>query len=124
MCFVQKAGDDDMMCSLIVTLIGMLISLIVTLIGMLISLIVTLTGMFFHPGRFYACSTHTLAVNVISKRVAEDKSFMYYVNDGVYGSFNCILFEEITLKPAVLKVRGTSIKVLLQVQPKHVLHTI
>ena len=59
------------------------------------------------PGRYFACSTHMLAVNIISKRMAEEhpsKSFMYYVNDGVYGSFNCILYDHVTPTPAVLEV--------------------
>lgn len=50
-----------------------------------------------------------LAVNIISKRMAEEhpsKSFMYYVNDGVYGSFNCILYDHVTPTPAVLEVCG------------------
>ncbi len=29
---------------------------------------------------------------------------MYYVNDGVYGSFNCIVFDHVTPTPMVLKV--------------------
>lgn len=53
------------------------------------------------PGRFFACATHTLVVNVFAKRVIEvpmkDGSplteYQYYVNDGVYGSFNCIFFD-------------------------------
>jgi ornithine decarboxylase len=28
-----------------------------------------------------------------------DTMYMYYVNDGVYGSFNCILFDHATVKP-------------------------
>ena len=30
-------------------------------------------------------------------------SFMYYVNDGVYGSFNCILFDHVTPTVSVLE---------------------
>ena len=30
---------------------------------------------------------------------------MYYVNDGVYGSFNCILFDHATVEPHPLKVK-------------------
>ena len=29
---------------------------------------------------------------------------MYYVNDGVYGSFNCILFDHVQPKPESLEV--------------------
>ena len=33
---------------------------------------------------------------------------MYYVNDGVYGSFNCILFDHVHPKPESLEVSGRS----------------
>lgn len=46
------------------------------------------------PGRFFVSSSFTLAVNVIAKRKLDDEEkVMYYVNDGVYGSLNCILFD-------------------------------
>jgi len=51
------------------------------------------------PGRYYACSAFTLCVNVIAKRIMSDeksKSFMYYINDGAYSSFNCIFYDHIT----------------------------
>ena len=41
-------------------------------------------------------SSHTLLLNVIGKKTKylnDDKYFVYYVNDGVYGSFNCIYFD-------------------------------
>lgn len=68
------------------------------------------------PGRFFVASAFTLAVNIIAKRVlsrddvegteqedcSENKDlepqFMYYVNDGVYGSFNCLLFDHATVE--------------------------
>ena len=31
-------------------------------------------------------------------------TFMYFVNDGVYGSFNCILYDHITPTPFIVKV--------------------
>ena len=57
------------------------------------------------PGRFFVQSSHTLLVNVISKNVftTEDDAstnYYYYLNDGVYGSFNCIFFDH--QKPEVL----------------------
>ncbi|XP_013395990.1 ornithine decarboxylase, partial [Lingula anatina] len=63
------------------------------------------------PGRYYATSAYTLAVNVIAKReeveaepVEEDKArVMYYINDGVYGSFNCLLYDHAELTPDYLK---------------------
>jgi len=56
------------------------------------------------PGRFFAFSSVTLCANIIAKsqvplsritKVLDDEGdgFMYYINDGVYGSFNCILFD-------------------------------
>eukprot|EP00158_Paraphelidium_tribonemae_P008617 Partr_v1_DN28630_c0_g1_i2_m50063 putative ornithine decarboxylase len=62
------------------------------------------------PGRFFVASVFTLAVNVIARRSVpapsdEDDSYMYYVNDGVYGSFNCILFDHAMVEPRVL-LRG------------------
>ena len=42
-----------------------------------------------------ACS---LATNVIGKRER-----MYYINDGVYGSFNCLLYDHATVEVNTLK---------------------
>jgi len=53
------------------------------------------------PGRYFSLACFTLCVNVIGKnRVtakdvkegesAEKPGFMYFVNDGVFGSFNCV----------------------------------
>jgi len=59
------------------------------------------------PGRFFVAASHTLAVNVFAKRTVMDNStgkkhFLYYVNDGVYQSFNCIMFDHYTPTPLVL----------------------
>lgn len=61
------------------------------------------------PGRYYVANAFTLAANVIARRTVYPHSessselnhergmtsnhFMYYINDGVYGSFNCIMFD-------------------------------
>lgn len=49
------------------------------------------------PGRYYVTASHTLVANVIGKKAASGpdgtKTFKYYLNDGVYGSFNCIVFD-------------------------------
>jgi len=66
------------------------------------------------PGRYFAEKTHTLVLNVIGKKrikninqnksqdKSQDKSqgqessedtIIYYLNDGIYGSFNCIFFD-------------------------------
>jgi len=81
------------------------------------------------PGRYYACSAFTLCVNVIAKRVmnqselqqAQDKdalvhrqekdfvdtskTIMYYINDGVYASFNCLFYDHAECLPVLLKER-------------------
>jgi diaminopimelate decarboxylase len=56
------------------------------------------------PGRYFAEKSHTLVLNVIGKKTvletkiekeAEKKEpvIIYYLNDGIYGSFNCIYFD-------------------------------
>ncbi|XP_058034427.1 ornithine decarboxylase [Ahaetulla prasina] len=68
------------------------------------------------PGRYYVASAFTLAVNIIAKKIVikeqtgsddeeelNDKTLMYYVNDGVYGSFNCILYDHAHVKPVLQK---------------------
>lgn len=80
------------------------------------------------PGRYYACSAFTLACSVISRRdmkqselqqesdrqklmmtketdvesVDASKSIMYYINDGVYASFNCLFYDHAELHPVLL----------------------
>lgn len=69
------------------------------------------------PGRFYVASAYTLVVNIIAKKVimdddmasdeedegTTDRTIMYYVNDGVYGSFNCILYDHAHCLPSLHK---------------------
>ena len=48
------------------------------------------------PGRYFAQKTHTLVLNVIGKKkIVEEgeEKIIYYLNDGIYGSFNCIYFD-------------------------------
>lgn len=53
------------------------------------------------PGRFYVCSAYTLACSIHSIRTVPATSatgqptshHMYYINDGIYGSFNIILYD-------------------------------
>lgn len=49
------------------------------------------------PGRYYAAASHTLAVNVHSKRVVKHANGVHehqiYINDGLYHSFNSIMFD-------------------------------
>ncbi|KAJ3120283.1 Antizyme inhibitor 1 [Physocladia obscura] len=82
------------------------------------------------PGRYYAGSAFTLAVNVVARRVVprdtalrvdsmvdsavvvtppasdEHPAYMYYINDGMYGSFNCITFDHAVVTPRVLAKSG------------------
>lgn len=71
------------------------------------------------PGRFYVSSAYTLACNIHSIRNVchEDpitgKSVdhcMYYINDGVYGSFNCILYDHQHVVPQPLEKHPGSAK--------------
>lgn len=59
------------------------------------------------PGRYYACSAFTLTANLIAKRNIEEedvKSFMYYINDGVYASFNCMFYDHADgFQPIIIK---------------------
>jgi diaminopimelate decarboxylase len=83
------------------------------------------------PGRYYACSAFTLCVNIIAKRVMNQsplqqqqdkeailakktqsvdpelidasKSIMYYINDGIFASFNCIIFDHAECTPILIK---------------------
>uniref|UniRef100_A0A8C5KX51 Antizyme inhibitor 1-like n=1 Tax=Jaculus jaculus TaxID=51337 RepID=A0A8C5KX51_JACJA len=67
------------------------------------------------PGSYFVSSAFTLAVNIIAKKVAENNKFssgvektgsdepvfMYYMNDGVYGSFASKLSEDLNTIPEV-----------------------
>ncbi|KAF9288316.1 hypothetical protein BGZ68_000445 [Mortierella alpina] len=77
------------------------------------------------PGRYYVGSAFTLATQVIARRTVvaseadssivaeteaqeqgEGPSHMYYINDGMYGSFNCIMFDHQICEPKVLYQDG------------------
>lgn len=65
------------------------------------------------PGRYYVASSMTLATMVIAKRVEYDEKlgqdgYMYYLNDGVYGAFNNVIFEHATPRPQLLDERTRS----------------
>jgi len=66
------------------------------------------------PGRYFAESSHTLVLNVIGKKNVVDeetgeKVIVYYLNDGIYGSFGCIYFDHNT--PTVLPFNERNDKV-------------
>ncbi|RKO82973.1 pyridoxal-dependent decarboxylase, partial [Blyttiomyces helicus] len=77
------------------------------------------------PGRYYCNSAYTLAVNIVARRMVprdmtqssapppvvvdsapnsndDNPAYMYYINDGMYGSFNCITFDHAVVYPKVL----------------------
>lgn len=61
------------------------------------------------PGRYVVASAFTLATNIVAKREVTDDngslvSTMYYINDGVYGSFNCTLYDHQTVNVSLLEV--------------------
>ncbi|KAI8361849.1 ornithine decarboxylase [Mortierella sp. GBAus27b] len=69
------------------------------------------------PGRYYVGSAFTLATQVIARRTInreavesheqeQSPSHMYYINDGMYGSFNCIMFDHQVCQPEVLLRSG------------------
>lgn len=51
------------------------------------------------PGRFFVAAAYTLICKIHAKREVRSPNNnkllrkMYYLNDGVYGSFNCILYD-------------------------------
>jgi len=62
------------------------------------------------PGRYYVASAGTLAVNVVAKRILKRETAdgtellpNYYVNDGVYGSLNCIMYDHFVATPILLR---------------------
>lgn len=60
------------------------------------------------PGRFFVASAFTLCVNVIAKREVKSKetgevSYMYYVNDGVYGTFSNTVGDHAVVSGTPLK---------------------
>ncbi|RDX46258.1 ornithine decarboxylase [Lentinus brumalis] len=72
------------------------------------------------PGRYYVSKAFSLATNIIARRAPpeqqadadvssdpEQPSVMYYINDGVYGAFNCIMFDHQAPQPFVLSLNGS-----------------
>ncbi|RXW22187.1 hypothetical protein EST38_g3661 [Candolleomyces aberdarensis] len=89
------------------------------------------------PGRFYVSKAFKLAAHIIARRAplpdnanaaatdapqpaplketgaanaeedADAPKVMYYINDGVYGAFNCILFDHQIIHPYVLSMGGS-----------------
>ncbi|XP_042500799.1 ornithine decarboxylase-like [Macadamia integrifolia] len=64
------------------------------------------------PGRFFAESAFTLAVNIIGKRVRGNLR-EYWINDGIYGSMNCLLYNHSTVTAMPLDPTGRGVKTYL-----------
>jgi ornithine decarboxylase len=65
------------------------------------------TTLIAEPGRYFATKSHTVVLRIHSRRVIRDDSgspvkVLYYVNDGVYQSFNCIFFDHQHPEPKIL----------------------
>ncbi|GMM53777.1 ornithine decarboxylase [Maudiozyma humilis] len=58
------------------------------------------------PGRYFVASAFTLGANVIAKRKVSPRESMIYINDGVYGNMNCILFDHQEPTPRTLHHAG------------------
>lgn len=63
------------------------------------------------PGRYYVAQAFTLACHVIARRTVDDpmtgnKSYMLYVNDGVYGNFSSMIFDHQNPVPHVLSANS------------------
>lgn len=61
------------------------------------------------PGRYYASNAFTLATHVIARRevigaIPDERSYMLYLNDGVYGNFSNIIFDHQHPIPQVLRM--------------------
>lgn len=59
------------------------------------------------PGRFFAEETFTLASQIFGKRVRSRDGHdvaEYWINDGIYGSMNCLLYDHATLSVRALQV--------------------
>lgn len=72
------------------------------------------------PGRYFVSKAFSLATNVIARRfptsaetevekqeISDAPSVRLYINDGVYGAFNCILFDHQHPNPHVLSMNGS-----------------
>ncbi|KIY69296.1 ornithine decarboxylase [Cylindrobasidium torrendii FP15055 ss-10] len=59
------------------------------------------------PGRYFVSNAFRLATNIIARRAPQADAnahakVMYYINDGVYGAFNCLMFDHAVARPYVL----------------------
>lgn len=60
------------------------------------------------PGRFFSAGAGTLVSTVIGKKACEVEGvpgFKYYIDEGVYGAFNCLIFDHSHPKLELVKPR-------------------
>lgn len=81
------------------------------------------------PGRYFAAGVFHLACNIFSKKKratvkveeeATEEEFVYYINDGVYQSFNCLYFDHHKVSSAnMLPIRINSKKTAANAERLH-----
>jgi len=65
------------------------------------------------PGRYFVAKSHTLVANIYARRICYDEEtnkpsqVLYYINEGVYHSYNCIFFDHQHPIPRPLIVPGS-----------------
>ncbi|CAK1543499.1 unnamed protein product [Leptosia nina] len=63
------------------------------------------------PGRYFAAAAYTLAAMIHASRElstgTDEGHTMYFINDGVYGSFNCVLYDHQTVAAEPLEPSST-----------------
>ena len=60
------------------------------------------------PGRYFSSGAFTLVTNVFGKKEYcenDVRGFKYYLDEGVYGAFNCIIFDHVKFDLEILKPR-------------------
>jgi ornithine decarboxylase len=60
------------------------------------------------PGRFMCAGSSALLTKIHSKCKIDDDTVRYYINDGLYGCFNCVLYDHQTVRPETLDSAGDS----------------
>jgi len=60
------------------------------------------------PGRYYVASAFTLVAQIHSIREVkgDPNRYMYYINDGIYGSFNCLMYDHHVVHPELLDLKS------------------
>lgn len=82
------------------------------------------------PGRYFAAGVFHLACNIFSKKKkravavkvdeATEEEFVYYINDGVYQSFNCLYFDHHKVSSANMHpIRINSKKTVAEAEGLH-----